>query len=120
MKWMLKEYLTRHDLTAYQLAKATGLSVNTIYPLARGEAQRVSLETLQTVLGALDELTGERVSLTDVLEREAPDDQPKKSWLDLAGTFDDPDSPGDVAINHDKYLGEALMEEHLEGLAGKR
>lgn len=120
MKWTLKEYLTRHDLTAYQLAKATGLSVNTIYPLARGEAKGIQLETLQTVLGALDELTGARVELTDVLEREAPNERPVQSWLDLAGTFDDPDSPGDVAINHDKYLGEALMEEHLEGLAGKR
>lgn len=70
MKWTLKDYLTQHDLTPYQLAKATGLSVNTIYPLARGEAQRVSLETLQTVLDALDELTGERVSVNDLLERE--------------------------------------------------
>lgn len=70
MKWTLKDYLTQHDLTPYQLAKATGLSVNTIYPLARGEAQRVSLETLQTVLDALDELTGERVSVGDLLERE--------------------------------------------------
>ncbi len=70
MKWTLKDYLNRHDLTAYQLAKESGLSVNTIYPLARGEAQRVSLDTLQTVLDALDKLTGGRVSVTDVLERE--------------------------------------------------
>lgn len=67
---MLKDYLIQNDLTAYQLAKATGLSVNTIYPLARGEAQRVSLDTLQTVLDALDGLTGKRVSVSDVLERE--------------------------------------------------
>jgi DNA-binding Xre family transcriptional regulator len=71
MRWTLKDYLARHDLTAYQLAKATGLSVNTIYPLARGEAKGIQLETLQTLLDALDELTGERVRITDVLEREA-------------------------------------------------
>ncbi|ADI13561.1 transcriptional regulator, XRE family [Truepera radiovictrix DSM 17093] len=70
MRWTLKEYLNRHGLTAYQLAKASGLSVNTIYPLARGEAQRVSLDTLQTVLDTLDKLTGQRVNVTDVLERE--------------------------------------------------
>lgn len=70
MKWTLKDYLNQHDLTPYQLAKLTGLSVNTIYPLARGEAQRVSLETLQTVLDALDQLTGTRVSVTDILERD--------------------------------------------------
>ena len=69
MRWTLRDYLTRHNLTPYQLAKTTGLSVNTVYPLARGEAQRVSLETLQTVLDALDELTGQRVELADVLER---------------------------------------------------
>lgn len=71
MKWVLKDYLNRHEVTPYQLAKATGLSVNTVYPLARGEAQRISLDTLQTVLDALDKLTGERVELSDVLERAA-------------------------------------------------
>ncbi len=70
MKWTLKEYLTRHDLTAYQLAKESGLSVNTIYPLARGEAKGIQLETLQTVIDALDELTGKRVNVTDLIERE--------------------------------------------------
>lgn len=81
MRWTLKDYLTQHNLTAYQLAKATGLSVNTIYPLARGEAQRVSLDTLQTVLDALDNLTGKRVDVSDLLERETSeyefgDDEP--------------------------------------------
>ena len=71
MKWVLKDYLNRHEVTPYQLAKATGLSVNTVYPLARGEAQRISLDTLQTVLDALDKLTGKRVELGDVLERDA-------------------------------------------------
>ncbi len=70
MKWTLKNYLIQHDLTAYQLAKVTGLSVNTIYPLARGEAKGIQLETLQTVLDALDTLTGKQVSLADVLERD--------------------------------------------------
>lgn len=70
MKWKLKELLARENVTAYQLAKQTGLSVNTIYPLARGEAKRVSLDTLQTVADALDGLTNKRVSVCDLLERE--------------------------------------------------
>lgn len=70
MKWKLKELLERENVTAYQLAKQTGLSVNTIYPLARGEARRISLDTLQTVTEALDGLTGKRVSVCDLLERE--------------------------------------------------
>jgi Helix-turn-helix. len=69
MKWLLKDYLNEHQLTAYQLAKETGLSLNTIYPLARGETQRISLETLQTVIDGLDKLTGRRVEVTDILER---------------------------------------------------
>jgi transcriptional regulator with XRE-family HTH domain len=81
MRWTLKDYLNQHDLTAYQLAKATGLSVNTIYPLARGEAKGIQLETLQTVLDALDDLTGKRVDVSDLLERETSeyefaDDEP--------------------------------------------
>ena len=66
----MKELLERENVTAYQLVKQTGLSVNTIYPLARGEARRVSLDTLQTVTNALDGLTGKRVSICDLLERE--------------------------------------------------
>ncbi len=69
MRWTLKDYLTEHNLTPYQLAKVTGLSVNTVYPLARGEAKGIRLDTLQTVLDALDELTGEQVDVTDLLER---------------------------------------------------
>ncbi len=52
MKWTLKDYLTEHNLTPYQLAKVTGLSVNTVYPLARGEAKGIRRDPLQTVLDA--------------------------------------------------------------------
>ncbi len=70
MRWLLKNYLAQNDLTPYQLVKTTGLSANTIYPLARGETQRISLDTLQTVLDGLDSLTGKQVNVTDILERE--------------------------------------------------
>ena len=70
MKWMLKETLKRHKLSAYQLRKASGLSVNTVYPMVRGEAERVSLATLDRVIETLRELSGERVVVGDVLEYE--------------------------------------------------
>jgi DNA-binding Xre family transcriptional regulator len=70
MRWKLKELLDRENVTAYQLVKQSGLSTNTIYPLTRGEAKRVSLETLQTIVEALDGLTSKRVSVCDLLERE--------------------------------------------------
>ena len=126
VRWRLRQYLDEHDLSAYALTKAAALAPNTVYALARGDRGRVDLEVLEKVITGLEQLTGRRVELTDVLGRDdvAPGPQivstKKKSWRDFAGTFDDPDSPGDVAINHDKYLGEALIEEHLEGLAGKR
>lgn len=70
MKWKLKSYLDAYDLTPHQLALEAKLSVNTIYPMARGKAERVSLQTLDRVIDTLDHLTGERVSLCDLLERE--------------------------------------------------
>ncbi len=70
MKWKLKSYLEEHDLTPHQLALESKLSANTIYPMARGKAERVSLQTLDKVAAALDNLTGQRVSVCDLLERE--------------------------------------------------
>lgn len=123
MKWRLKDYLARNNITAHQLALESKLSLNSVYPAVRGQAERVSLATLDRMLAALDQLTGQRVELTDLLERDdaAPGAQPeKRGWLELAGTFDDPTSPGDIAAQHDDYLGKALLEEHREGLEGKR
>ncbi len=70
MKWKLKDYLEQHDITAHQLALESKLSLNSVYPAVRGQAERVSLATLDRMLTALDKLTGERAELGDVLERE--------------------------------------------------
>lgn len=70
MKWTLKEHLDKHGVTPHQLAMKAGLSVNTVYPIARGEAKRVDLQTLDRVIDALDGLTGKRLSVCDLLERE--------------------------------------------------
>jgi hypothetical protein len=70
MKWKLQEYLERNGITAHQLALESKLSLNSVYPAARGEAERVSLATLDRMLTALDSLTGKRTKLSDVLERE--------------------------------------------------
>lgn len=120
VKWRLRKYLDENDVSAYALTKAAALAPNTVYALARGDQSRVDLEVLDKVISGLEHLTGRRVELTDLLEREAPDESPMQSWLELAGTFDDPTSPGDIAARHDDYLGEALLEEHREGLAGRR
>ena len=70
----LGAYLQRHRLTAYRLAKEVEgrVSPNTVYTLARRPAQRVDLSTVGEVLAALGRLTGEPVSITDMLEEAAP------------------------------------------------
>ncbi len=68
--WKLREYLDRHEVSAYALTKVTDLAPSTVYALARGAQGRVDLEVLDKVLSALEGLTGERVSVCDLLERE--------------------------------------------------
>lgn len=119
MRWKLQAYLERHDLNAHRLVKASGLSSNTVYPMTRGETQRVSLATLETILLALRDLTGESVNVGDLLELEYahPASAP---WEALAGLFDTQDTPTDGADNHDSYIDEALAEEHEESVQGRR
>ncbi len=118
LRWRLRDYLNEHNLSAYALTRAADVAPNTVYALARGDSERISLEVFDKVLTALEKLTGQPVGVSDLLERRTT--QQKKSWRDLAGAFDDPSSPGDIALNHDKYLDEALADEHQEGLAGRR
>jgi transcriptional regulator with XRE-family HTH domain len=68
--WKLRKYLDAHNVSAYALAKTADTSPTTIYALARGSHERVSLVVLDKVLTALEQLTGERVSVCDLLERE--------------------------------------------------
>lgn len=68
----LGEFLRGHGLTAYRLAaEARGIvSRNSVYALARGEAERVDLGTLGKLAGLLEGLTGDRVNLGDLLTLE--------------------------------------------------
>lgn len=115
MRWKLQDYLERHDLNAHRLVKASGLSSNTVYPMTRGEAQRVRLATLETVLLALRDLTGERVDVSDLLELE-DNHTTDAPWETLAGLFDMTGTPADSADNHDPYIDEVLTAEHEECL----
>lgn len=68
---ILDEYLEEHDITAYRLAKHLEgkTAKGSIYMLARGDAKRIDLETLESVMQALEELTGQPVKFDDLLER---------------------------------------------------
>lgn len=67
-KWRLKEFLDQHDLTVAALIQVTGLSSNTLYPLARGETSQVGLETLGKIILGLEALTGVRPKLEEIME----------------------------------------------------
>lgn len=125
VKWRLKEFLNEHDLSTYQLVdKAHGkLSRTGVYRLTDDELKGVRFESLAAIIPALRELTGEDVQVSDLLEYvgSPPIPNPRReAWRKLRGALNDPDSPGDIAARHDHYLGEALLEEHQEGIEGKR
>lgn len=85
IKWTLKEYLQAHDLSAYRLVQTAEVSPTTVYALARGTHERVSLEVLDKVLAGLEKLTGQPVEIGDLLERQ-PDPEPMddetQAWMD--------------------------------------
>lgn len=67
-----RELLEARGLTAYRVAaegKGT-VSRNAVYALARGEADRVDLGTLGKLAGLLEQLTGDRVTVGDLLTLE--------------------------------------------------
>lgn len=93
-------YLQRHQITPYRLVKAVEgrVSPNTVYTLARKPAQRIDLSTVGEVLAALGRLTGEPVSITDLLEEAAPP-APAPGPDPLAALRLDPNRPAFDASN---------------------
>lgn len=71
VRWRLADFLEERGLTAYAVAKASDITrLNTIYRLARRgkEPTRVDLPTLALLLDGLRKVTGEPISIGDVLE----------------------------------------------------
>lgn len=123
IRWKLKEFLDTNEVNAHRLAQLTAgqLSQNGVYRLTGDDLKGVRFESLAVLIPALIELTGKDVQVGDLLEYVGEKPPKKKTWRDLIGAFDDPDSPGDVAELHDDYLGEAMLEEHERmHLRGKR
>jgi Cro/C1-type HTH DNA-binding domain len=124
----LGKYLSAHDITPYRLVKASGLASNTVYALARGPAQRIDLATVSTILATLEQLTGQSVDISEILEStpstpitassssagrvsaRLPKGHPDL-LLELEGLFNDTDSPTDVSGRVDEYLALAQADE---------
>lgn len=72
VEWKLRNLLEEEGLTAYALVKNMGVGVraNTIYRLARKEnlLKRVDLETIRSILDALNSLTGKNFSVCDIIK----------------------------------------------------
>jgi hypothetical protein len=68
--WKLKPFLEQHNISAYALAKevAAKLSSNTVYSLVRETPKRVDIESLEAILVALRDMTGQKVDIHHLLE----------------------------------------------------
>ena len=73
VKWTVRPLLDRHDLSAYRLMKESGLARGTVYRLVNGETNTLNAETLDRVMTALRNLTGDEVQIGDLLTYEAPE-----------------------------------------------
>ena len=67
--WTLAETLQRHGQKAPALARASGLSKNTVYDILNGKSRAVTLETLDKLLDGLERLTGASLTPNDLIGR---------------------------------------------------
>ena len=71
--WILAETLRRHGQKVPALARASGLSKNTVYDIVNGKSQAVTLETLDKLMSGLEALTGASVTVGELIGRDTSD-----------------------------------------------
>lgn len=71
--WTLAQTLKRHGKKVPALVKATGLPRNTVYDIVKGRTKTVKLDTVDRLLAGLEAITGQPMTIGDVLHRPAPD-----------------------------------------------
>lgn len=79
MQWRLKELIGRYEsdkpgenLSYRHISSETGVSVAAIHRIATNKATRADLDTIDTLLTYLEGKFGERLELTDLLQRVRP------------------------------------------------
>jgi transcriptional regulator with XRE-family HTH domain len=110
----LKRTMREKGLTQAALAERLGIKQPSVADILTGRRGRQP-ESLLNLLDAVGlELT--------IREKAAEkgDDSTDPPYLALAGMFDDPNSPGDVSVHHDFYIGEGLERDHEEAIRGNR
>ena len=68
VRWKVKEYLEAHEITPYRFWIESGLAKGTAYRLVNGDTNNLNTDTLDATVKALRTLTGESVSISDLLE----------------------------------------------------
>ena len=68
VRWKVKEYLQARDITPYRFWIESGLAKGTAYRLVNGNTHNLNTDTLDATIKALRTLTGESVSVSDLLE----------------------------------------------------
>jgi DNA-binding Xre family transcriptional regulator len=68
LRWKLKEYLENNDVSAYSVAKETGLSLPSIYRLTNNHSRYIQFDTLISIMATIEKKTGKPVSVSDILE----------------------------------------------------
>lgn len=68
LQWKLEDLLERHDVSAYRLAKESGVGLTTIYRIKNNRTNTVQGQVLEAILQALLDLTGLRYGVGDLLE----------------------------------------------------
>ena len=66
--WKLKPLLDSRDVTRYALQKQSEVPMNTIRAMYDGNTARVDFSVLDRIINALRIMTGEDITLADVLE----------------------------------------------------
>lgn len=98
-------YLKRRNLTPYRLVKESGLAQATVYNMARTPAQRVDLDTVGALLTALRRITGENVTMDDLLEETAGEQS-----LTAAGVPYTGDAETDAVLNEHPDILERVAQ----------
>lgn len=69
--WQLREALETAGVSVYQFHNALGgkVSRTALYRITRGETTGVDFEVLEAVMNALEDLTGKKVEVGDLITR---------------------------------------------------
>jgi len=68
LQWKLEDLLNCHNVSAYRLAKESGVGLTTIYRIKNNRTNTVQGQVLEAILQTLLELTGKHYGVGDLLE----------------------------------------------------